>query len=63
MRPSLIARNARRFYMLVLRITNQITGEVFEFTGDLFEIIKQLDSMLIDILNIDGQYTMTMEVR
>lgn len=49
--------------MLVLRITNQITGEVFEFTGNFLDIKKQLDNNLIDILNIDHRYTMTLEVR
>lgn len=49
--------------MLVLRITNQITGEVFEFSGNFLEIKQQLDNNLIDILNIDHRYTMTLEVR
>lgn len=49
--------------MLVLRITDQITGKVFEFTGNFLDIKKQLDSNLIDILNIDHRYTMTLEVR
>lgn len=49
--------------MLVLRITNQITGEVFEFTGDFLDIKRQLNNNLINILNINDRYTMTMEVR
>ena len=49
--------------MLVLRITNHITGEVFEFTGNILDIKRQLDNNLIDILNIDHRYTMTLEVR
>ena len=49
--------------MLELRITNQITGEVFEFRGNFLDIKKQLDNNLIDILNIDHRYTMTLEVR
>lgn len=48
--------------MLVLRITNQITDEVFEFTGDFLDIKKQLDNNLMNILNIDHRYTMTLEV-
>lgn len=49
--------------MLVLRITNQITGKVFEFTGNFLDIKKQLNNNLIVILNIDHLYTMTLEVR
>lgn len=49
--------------MLVLRITNQITGEVFEFTGDFLDLKRQLNNNLINILNINDRYIMTMEVR
>lgn len=49
--------------MLVLRITNQITGEVFEFTGDFLDLKRQLNNNLINILNINDRYTMTLEVR
>lgn len=49
--------------MLVLRITNQITGEVFEFTGDFLDLRRQLNNNLINILNINDRYTMTLEVR
>lgn len=49
--------------MLVLRITNQITGEVFEFTGDFLDLKRQLNNNLINILNINDKYTMTLEVR
>lgn len=48
--------------MLLLRIANNVTHEVFEFKGDFLTMKKMIDVNLIHILNIDHSYTMTLEV-